>query len=117
MNPKKFVISKEQIKPLKCGLGGCLATDRITVEGRGVNFMYRQKPDRPDDSGWRFFSGFEEDQTYLENPDHLAIYDVNTIVNYEPDILSIVESAIGSVFERDPVSRKWKSVTDFEIPE
>ena len=38
---------------------GCIATDRITVDGLPVGYMYREKPEEGDpferyDSGWRF---------------------------------------------------------------
>jgi len=31
-------------------MGGCVATDRITVEGYPVRFMYREEPDNEYDS-------------------------------------------------------------------
>ena len=40
-------------------LGSCIATDRITVDGLPVDFMYREDPIYKVDSGWRFFSGTE----------------------------------------------------------
>jgi hypothetical protein len=79
---KKFRLSKDQIKPLAKGYGGCIASDKITVDGYLVRFMYREAPDHDADSGWRFMSGYEDD-AYMENPDNHAIYDVNTIANYE----------------------------------
>ncbi len=32
----------------------CLVTNKITVEGMKVGFMYREEPDDEDESGWRF---------------------------------------------------------------
>jgi hypothetical protein len=54
---KKFKLTADQIKPLVTGRGACLATDKITVEGRRVGYMYRERPDNKLDSGWRFFAG------------------------------------------------------------
>lgn len=34
------------------------------------------------------------------NENH-GVYDVNTIVNYDPDILPFIDAEIGSRFERD----------------
>ena len=61
--------------------------------------MYREEPDFPDDSGWRFFSG-KESQDYIEDPANTTIYEVNTIANYDPSIIPLLDSAVGSAFER-----------------
>jgi hypothetical protein len=94
-----FKLSSEQIRPLATGRGGCFATDRITLDGLKVGFMYRATPDDAGDSGWRFFSG-EESQDYVDDPRNLAIYDVNTIANYDPDIIPFLDAPAGTAFER-----------------
>jgi hypothetical protein len=83
---KRFAKIAGEIRPLACGLGACIATDMITVDGMPVRFTYREKPDNDLDSGWRFFAGSETDE-YVENPENNGIYDVNTIANYDPDII------------------------------
>ena len=115
MSEKQFKMAGSEIKPIAKGHGGCFATDMITVEGRKVGYMYREKPDFPEDSGWRFFSG-EESQDYLEDASHTQIYDVNTIANYDPAIISHLEAPIGSAFERRGWSRKFVAVP-FEPPD
>ena len=96
---KKFALRADQIRPLAKGRGGCFATDRITVDGCKVGYMYREEPDFDSDSGWRFFSG-QESQAYLDDPRYLAIYDVNTIANYDPEIIPLLDAPVGSAFER-----------------
>lgn len=95
-----FAIAEEELKPLAEGLGSCFATDMVTRGDRGVNYMYREEPSSDDDSGWRFFAG-QEPADYMENPANTSIYDVNTIANYEPDIIPLLNSPAGSEFERD----------------
>jgi hypothetical protein len=70
------------------------------VEGRPVGYMYREEPDFEVDSGWRFFSGHES-QAYVDDAANLAIYDVNTIANYDRDIIPFLDAPIGSSFERE----------------
>ena len=84
--PKKYKLSAEQIIDLATGLGACLATDKITVEGELVDYMYREEPIFEADNGWRFFSG-TEDQEYVDDPNNSAFYDVNTIANYDNAII------------------------------
>ena len=63
-------------------MGGCLATDRILVDGAPVGFMFREDPTDSVSSGWTFMAG-DETQDYADDADHWAIYDVNTICNYD----------------------------------
>jgi hypothetical protein len=112
MRQRQFRLRADEIKPLAEGRGGCFATDLITVHGRPVGFMYRQAPEFVSDSGWRFLAGTES-QEYLDDADNLAIYDVNTIANYDPDIIPLLDAPAGSVFERAAGSGKFVAV-DFD---
>ncbi len=56
-----------------------------------------EKSNRPEDSGWRFFSG-EETQAYVDNPNHTMIYDINMIANYDPAIVPYLSASTGSAF-------------------
>jgi hypothetical protein len=38
---KQFRLRSEEIKPMAVGYGACIASDKITVEGYPVRFMYR----------------------------------------------------------------------------
>jgi hypothetical protein len=115
MAEKQFKLAAGDIKPLAEGRGGCFATDMITVQGRKVGYMYREQPDFDQDSGWRFFSGAESEQ-YLADPQHTAVYDVNTIANYDPAIIPLLASPVGSAFERRGLFKKFVAVP-FEAPE
>jgi hypothetical protein len=115
MPDKHFKIPANDIKPLVQGHGACFATDMITVEGRKVGYMYREQPDFDQDSGWRFFSG-KESPEYLDDPAHTAIYEVNTIANYDAAIIPLLDAPIGSAFERRGLFRKLVAVP-FEPPD
>jgi len=112
---KAFRLKAEEIVPLAEGRGACFATDMITCEGRKVAFMYREEPDREIDSGWRFMSGYESDE-YMADPDNLSVYDVNTIANYDPDIIPFLDFPVGSAFERPGGEGGLVQVHDFEPP-
>ena len=113
---KKFRLKAYEIRPLATGYGGCIATDMITVEGRNVAFMYRETPDNDVDSGWRFMTGFES-QAYMDDPDNHAVYDVNTIANYDPGVIPFLNAPIGSAFERKDGIGEFVEVHDFSPPE
>jgi len=109
---KNFKLSKDQIRPLAVGYGGCIATDKITVDGMPVLFMYRQAPDNNIDSGWRFMSGLESD-AYMDNPANHCVYDINTIANYDPSIIPFLNAPEGSAYEKTSESERFVLVTDW----
>ena len=110
---KTYGLAPEDIKPLVTGTGGCIASDRITVDRRPVGYMYREAPDYDGDSGWRFFAG-DEDEAYMTVVAHFGVYDVNTIANYDPAIIPYLPNRIGTAFERQPGSKRFVPV---EAPE
>ena len=108
---KFFRLGADEIVDLARGRGSCYETDRITVDGLQVGYCYREEPDEPGDSGWRFFSG-DETQDYVNSAENSAIYDVNTIANYDPDILSFVDVAAPVRFEREGSDGPFRRVSD-----
>src|SRR5215813_12822562 len=109
MTEKKFALDKETFKELMPQFGACLATDRITVEGRKVGYMYREKPTFPQDTGWRFFAG-DEDQKYIDDLGNSGVYAVNTIANYDPDIIPHLFTPAPCAFEKIAGTADYKLV-------
>jgi hypothetical protein len=106
---KQFKLRADQIRNLVRPMGGALATDRITVDGMPVGYMYREAPKRPDDSGWRFFAG-DEDQKYIDDLANTSVYAVNTIANYDPDIIGYIDTPAPCAFEKVKGSGKYERV-------
>jgi hypothetical protein len=109
MADKKFALCADQIKPLAENRGGCLATDMITVEGRKVGYMYREEPRNDQDSGWIFTAG-QESQAYMDDAANHGLYDVNTIANYDSDIIPFLDAPPGTQFERQDPSNQFVQV-------
>jgi hypothetical protein len=103
---KNFRLAAEEIQQLVFDNRGCYASDRILVEGEKVGYMCREEPDYEADSGWWFFSGTEPED-YLEDPSNFGIYAVNTLANYDPEIIPFLYSPVGASFSRDPVSKQF----------
>ncbi len=110
MVEKKFFKAAEDMKEVAPDYGACFATDLITVDGHPVGFMYREDPDNEIDSGWRFLAGFESEE-YMDDDANMGIYDVNTIANYDPAIIDLLDSAVGTAFERAADSDSFVKVT------
>lgn len=97
-------------------IGGVMASKMVAEKKKKVLFMYREKPVREEDSGWRLFSGFE-DQDYTDDPDNTGIYNPTTILNIDPSIADLLLNPVGSVFERKGEKGAWMEVDDFEFPD
>lgn len=79
---------------------GCVVSDKITKEGYKVGYMLREEPTEGNpDSGWRFMAGNEDDE-YMDNPDNHHVFALNTICNYDSDIIPYLHAKIGSAFIR-----------------
>ena len=79
---------------------GCIVSDKITKDGFKVGYMYREKPIKKNpDSGWVFLAGNEDDE-YLNNPNNYHIFAINTICNYDKDIIPYLKSKVGSAYIR-----------------
>lgn len=103
---KRYAIKAADMEPLLtdwAGPEGCLATDRITVDGMPVGYCCREEPEegcRDWDSGWRFMAGDESD-AYMDDPEHSSVYSLNAICNYDTEIIPLLRSPYGTAFERD----------------
>ncbi|MDW3195642.1 MAG: DUF2185 domain-containing protein [Cytophagales bacterium] len=99
MTKKTLKLGREEIIETAPNRGACFATDRITVQGDKIGYMYREAPTLDVDSGWRFFAGDESDD-YVNDPINTSVYDINTIVNYDGAVLPYLDAPFGSEFER-----------------
>jgi hypothetical protein len=115
MPKKRFFIPAEKINQLLNNHSGCIATDLITVDGRPVGYMYRESPDYDADSGWRFLAGDESDE-YMDDASNHGLYTVNTIANYDNDIIPLVDEPVGSAFARNPKTGRFESVGSLIAP-
>ncbi|SMC27474.1 hypothetical protein SAMN02745857_02865 [Andreprevotia lacus DSM 23236] len=109
---KHFKLAPHELKPLIEGHGDAFATDRIVVDGAPVGFMYREEPEDKDDSGWRLLAGDESDE-YMDNPKYLGVYKLNTLANYDPSIIPLLDAPVGSAFEKLPDSDEFYEVEDW----
>lgn len=104
---KNFKLKENEIKKIIELKGNCIASDRITVDGLKIGYMYRENPTTEVDSGWRFFAG-DETEEYTNNPINFEIYDLNTICNYDNSIISLLNTNIGTSFEK--INNEFKEI-------
>ena len=118
---KNYKLKESDIKHILewSGPDGCKASDDIVINGKKVGYMFRDYPIDKLDSGWRFFSS-EED---YESSKDIDTFKLNTICNYDQDIIRYMDSKIFSYFKREDdrfvsinqeITRK-KILDDFDI--
>ena len=108
---KKFKLTASEILSVAVGYGGCIASDKITVCGEKVHFMYREKSELDEDSGWIFLSGTETHE-YINDAKNLELYNVNTIANYDKSIIPYLDYPIGTSLERIEGTDQFKIIDD-----
>jgi hypothetical protein len=84
-------------------LGYVTVSNRVMRDGMRVGYLYREEPDRADDSGWRIFSG-DETQAYADDAANFALYSASTVVELDPSLRDVLGAAYPVAFERDPAT-------------
>lgn len=79
---------------------GCLVSNKITKDGWKVGYMYREQPEEgKPDSGWRFLKG-DETEEYISEYSNTNVFSINTICNYDLDIIPYLNLPIGTALIR-----------------
>ena len=94
--------------------GGGFASKRVFQERRKVRFMYREMPDNENDSGWRFFSG-TEDQAYSDEPANFAICALTTFAEIDPDVVGYLDTPAPCAFERAQDDKPFQESRDYQF--
>lgn len=88
-------------------MGYALAPKSLVERKQKVRFMYRDTPDREEDSGWRFFTGDESD-AYVNDPNNIGLYAISTIAEIDPDVIPLLNNPSGTAFEREDENKPFQ---------
>ena len=102
---------------LSHALDRCIAARTVYNQGDavGVGFLYREEPVFEHDSGWRFFSGAEDD-AYTDNPDHFQILPLNEVLEGNPEIAPLMSETQGA-WEWDDAQQAFTATEDWQPQE
>lgn len=95
-------------------IGGLMVSNMVAIDKMKPLFLYREKRVNDEDSGWRIFSGYE-DETYNDDPDNAGVYDPQTILEIDPSLAEVLLKGVGSVFERASAEDEWYTVDDYPL--
>jgi len=79
-------------------VGYVIVSKEITNENKPVGYFYREEPDNDRDSGWRFFSG-EENQSYVDDANNFSKFNASTLLNISPQVRYFLDASYPIAFE------------------
>ncbi len=82
----------------------CFVTHNILYGGRLTGYLYREAPDRDDDSGWRFTAGDETDE-YMEDADNLFYVSLGAVLSQDDSFIDLLDRKPGVAFIRDETGK------------
>ena len=90
----------EHIRKLKDMLGQTvIVSKKVREEGWRIGYGMRDEPTGEYDSGWFFCVGNETDE-YINNPDNLELWTVNSVIMTEPALKQFITEPLGTAIIR-----------------
>lgn len=81
-------------------IGYIIVSNMIAEGNKKVSWLYREAPTDSDDSGWRIFSG-EEDDEYASNAKNFKIFSIESVLKFDSSIQNVLLSGKeGESYER-----------------
>ena len=84
----------------------CVVTNRILKDGQQVGFFYRGEPYRPQDSGWRFMCG-DENQDYMDDARNLQVVSLGAVLRQDDRMVDLLHHPAPIAFEWDESSARF----------
>ncbi|MDK4687804.1 DUF2185 domain-containing protein [Kingella negevensis] len=100
---------------LSAALNYAVVSRQVSDENNMVGFMYREAAAFEQDSGWRLFSGAEDDD-FVNNPDNFITIPLNEALEICPEIKSLLAEKQGA-WEWDDDAQDYVNVTDWQPQE
>ncbi|XXQ69121.1 DUF2185 domain-containing protein [Neisseriaceae bacterium B1] len=97
---------------LSAALQYAIVSRQVSEGGEFVGFLYREEAAFEHDSGWRFFSGAEDDE-YADNPDNFITAPLNDVLNTHPEIAALIQQSAGA-WEWDDDAQDYVAVEDWQ---
>nr|WP_067295189.1 DUF2185 domain-containing protein [Marinobacterium profundum] len=92
-----------------------LVSRMIFEEKLPVRFMYKSVPEHLNDTGWRLFSGYEDEAYLQDDVVNMTPVPLEKLYGMDDSLEEKLAFNAGTVWERQPGS-DWERVYDFRIP-
>ena len=81
-----------------------------------IRFLYKTVPEHLNDTGWRMYSGYEDDDYLANELANMLPIPLEKISEMDTSLTELVTYNAGTVWERTPEQDQWHRVYDFKIP-
>lgn len=81
-----------------------------------VRFMYKTVPEHLNDTGWRLFTGYEDEAFLADEQVNMIPIPLDRLAKIDDSLGPLLEYNAGTVWERHPESNGWERVYDYKIP-
>ncbi|NQZ30163.1 MAG: DUF2185 domain-containing protein [Oceanospirillaceae bacterium] len=81
-----------------------------------IRFLYKTVPEHLNDTGWRMYTGYEDDEYLANELANLLPVPVDKMCEMDESLTELVNYNAGTVWERTPDVEEWQRVYDFKIP-
>ncbi|CAM1352200.1 MULTISPECIES: DUF2185 domain-containing protein [Tenacibaculum] len=98
---------------MELNIGAIFISNKILKDKEPPAWMYREESENEGDSGWRVFSG-NEDDNYLDNPDNFKLVSSEQLIAIDESIKANLLAPYGFSFEKNPETNDWEMVDDGE---
>lgn len=85
-------------------------------ENLPIRFLYKTVPGHLNDTGWRMYTGYEDDEYLANELANMLPVPVEKLCAMDESLTPLVEYNAGTVWERTPEQEQWQRVYDFKIP-
>jgi hypothetical protein len=93
---------------------GAIVSARVVRDGEPARFLYREAPDRTEDSGWRVFAGDESDE-YTNAPGNAVVVLLRDLLDRDPSLKEILRTPAQCAFERKDAKATFRRVDDYDF--
>ena len=88
---------------------GAIVCTHVANHEKPILRAVRDQPIQPEDSGWQFTCRDGEHEA-----DHAQLWLLSEVAAFDPSILAIADSEIGTAFEREAGGSSWTPVQHTE---
>ncbi len=81
-----------------------------------IRFIYKTVPEHLNDTGWRMYTGYEDDDYLANELANMLPVPLATLCEMDESLIELVNYNAGTVWERTPQNEIWQRVYDFKIP-
>lgn len=96
---------------LSAALEYAIVSRQVLDDGAAIGFLYREAAVFEQDSGWRIFSGAEDDE-FADNTDNFDTVLLSTILDNHPEITPLMGNTEGA-WEWDDETEQFVAVADW----